>query len=348
MRLDLALPGRLDRRTGGTIYDRRIVEGLRGQGWRVTVHEMAGSYPMVDSAARAAAAAVRARAAGPLVIDGLALPAFGLGADAATDGPPVIALIHHPLAEETGLAGDVAAALRAAERADLARVAGIVVTSPFTARTLQAEYGVAPDRVVAVPPGVDPMPQRRPRADGGPVRLLSVAALVPRKGHALLFAALAGLADLPWELTCIGATDRDPALTAGLREQLAASGLAGRVTLAGEASDAAVAEAYRAADLFVHSAVYEGYGMALSEALRAGLPIVAVGGGAVPDTVPADAGLLVPPGDAAAMADALRRAIGDQALRARLTAAAGAAGAALPGWDDAARAFGRAVLRFAA
>lgn len=345
-RLDLALPGPLDRRTGGTIYDRRIVEGLRALGWDVAVHEMAGTYPLADQAARDAAAAVRAAVRGaPLVVDGLALPAFELDRGAATEG--MIALVHHPLAQETGLAPGLADRLRQDERAALARVAGIIVTSPFTRCTLCEEYGVPDDRVVAVPPGVDLLPGPRPVHAPGPVRLLSVAALVPRKGHLLLVDALAGMANLDWQLTCIGATDRDPELTAELAVRVAAAGLAGRIRFAGEVDEAALAAARLHADLFVHPALYEGYGMALSEALRAGLPIVAAAGGAVSDTVPAAAGLLVPPGDGPALAAALRRAIGDAALRRRLAAGATAAGAALPDWPTAARQFAAAVARLA-
>ncbi|BBK43265.1 glycosyl transferase [Allostella vacuolata] len=345
MRLDLALPGRLDRRTGGTIYDRRIVLGLRRFGWQVAVHEMAGTYPFADDAARAAAAGILGRCGSPLLVDGLALPAFDLAA--RPPGCRIIALVHHPLAEETGLSPADAARLRRAERADLARVDGIIVTSPFTARALRDGYGVPADRLRAVPPGVDPVPPRAPDARPGPVRLLSVAAFVPRKGHRELFAALAPLAGEPWRMTCIGALDRDPALVADLRRQLVDAGLAGRVELAGEVGDAALAAAYGAADVFVHPAHYEGYGMALSEALRAGLPIVAVAGGAVPETVPADAGLLVPPGDVAALAAALRRIVGDPAARCALTRAAAGHGAALPDWDVAARQFADAVGAFA-
>lgn len=345
-RLDLALPGRLDRRTGGTIYDRRIVEGLRAQGWDVRVHEMVGCYPHPDRAALDAAAAVRRVAGRPLVVDGLALPAFGLAQGAAADG--IVALVHHPLAEETGLTAAAAARLRQDERQALARVAGIVVTSAFTARALCHDYAVPADRVVAVPPGVDRLPAGPAARAPGPLRLLSVAALVPRKGHDLLIEALARMTDLDWELTCIGATDRDPALTAELTRRVDDAGLAARIRFAGEVDEATLAAARAGADIFVHPAHYEGYGMALSEALRAGLPIVAAAGGAVPDTVPAAAGLLVPPGDGPALAAALRRVVGDAGLRGRLAAGAASAGAALPDWDEVARDFAAAIRRLTA
>jgi glycosyltransferase involved in cell wall biosynthesis len=63
-----------------------------------------------------------------------------------------------------------------------------------------------------------------------------------------------------------------------------------------------------------------------------GLPVVATTGGAIPELVPDSAGLLVPPGDVAALAGALRRLIADAPLRARL--AAGAAAVVLPSWDE--------------
>jgi glycosyltransferase involved in cell wall biosynthesis len=102
-----------------------------------------------------------------------------------------------------------------------------------------------------------------------------------------------------------------------------------------EIEPAALQSQYHAADVFVLPSYYEGYGMALAEALSHGLPVVSSNAGAIPTTVPADAGVLVPPGDAAALADALRRVLTDDALRSSLTAAARTAASALPTWDDA-------------
>jgi glycosyltransferase involved in cell wall biosynthesis len=133
-----------------------------------------------------------------------------------------------------------------------------------------------------------------------------------------------------------------------LRAAIARHGLGARVTLAGEWPPERLAEAYRASDCFVLPSFHEGYGMAFAEALAHGLPIVAAAAGAVPDTVPAEASLLVPPGDLPALTAALRRILGDAALRGRLAASAARAGAALPDWAICVRRWGEAFDRLIA
>jgi len=120
------------------------------------------------------------------------------------------------------------------------------------------------------------------------------------------------------------------------------------VILAGERPQAQLTAEYAAADCFVLPSFHEGYGMAFAEALAHGLPVVAARAGAVPDTVPESAGLLVPPGDVEALAAALRRIITDDELRRRFAGGARAAGAALPGWSETVRRWEAAFDRLAA
>ena len=169
--------------------------------------------------------------------------------------------------------------------------------------------------------------------------MLCVAALVPRKGHALLLDALHRLGDRPWRLVCVGSHERSPQTVTALRRQLTALGLEGQVQLLGEVDEARLERCYTGADLFVLPSYHEGYGMALAEALAYGLPVVSTRAGAIPHTVPADASVLVPPGDSVALADALGRLMDDARLRQRLASAARRAAAALPGWADAASRF---------
>jgi glycosyltransferase involved in cell wall biosynthesis len=333
--LALVLPGDPATPTGGYEYDRRIVAGLRALGWTVTVHALDASFPMPTPAARAAARAVFARMpdGATVLVDGLAFGALPEIAAAEGQRLRLVALVHHPLAEETGLEPARAAALRRSEADALAGARRVVATSGSTARALAA-YGVSPERIAVVEPGTDPA--LLAVGSGGPgLALLCVAAVVPRKGHAVLVDALSGLADRDWTLTCVGALDRSPATVAALRRQIGAHDLTHRVTLRDPVDRATLDALYARSDALVLPTFHEGYGMALAEALARGLPVVSTRAGAVPETVPADAGMLVPPGDTAALRDALACLIDDRALRDRLAAGARRARARLPDWNAA-------------
>ena len=290
----LLVPGSLAQPTGGYRYDARIVAGLVGGGTRVVVHELAGAFPVADGRARLAVATALRRVPrhAVAVVDGLCLAAAAMLSTARWPARTV-ALVHHPTAFETGWSVATAHLLARRERVSLHRAHRVVVTSPHTARTLATSYGVTRRRIAIARPGVD-----RPVATASPVRaaapqLICVGAVVPRKGHLLLVDALSRLRDRNWRLTCYGALDRDPGLVERLRNRIEAAGLGRRVRLAGVVDDAGLAAAYGTADLLVHAADYEGYGMVLAEALAHGLPVVATSAGAVAETAPAAAALLV-------------------------------------------------------
>lgn len=345
--LCFAIPGALATLTGGYGYDRRLIAGLRALGWDVRHLELARGFPFPDLRDLSAAARDLAGLAdGSLVlVDGLAFGAMPEIAAAEGERLRLVALVHHPLAEETGLSAENAAALRTSERRALACTRGVIATSATTARLLLETYGVALDRLAVAQPGSDQaaMPERVAARDGA-AALLSVGTLTYRKGHDLLIEALARVTDLPWTCRIVGSPDRAPAIAADLRRRITGHGLQSRIHLAGESAD--LAPLYRAADLFVLASRHEGYGMVFAEAMRQGLPIIATTAGAIAEVVPPEAGLLVPPEDVAALADALRRMIGDPALRARYAAGARAAARALPSWADTAQAAAAALQRF--
>jgi glycosyltransferase involved in cell wall biosynthesis len=357
--LELVLPGDPDTRTGGYAYDRRIVAGLRALGWTVRVHSLAASFPFPDRAALDDAAARLAALPDDalVVVDGLAYGALPELAAREAARLRLVALVHHPLALESGLDDAVRSRLRASEAAALAHARSVIVTSGRTARDL-ADWRVPGERIAVVPPGTDPAPRARgsraaahgrdPGATGGAddtagPALLCVATLTARKGHDLLLDALAAVPTRDWRLDCVGSAERSPETAAQLRARAARLGLDAQVRWHGELADGALAAAFDAADLFVLPARHEGYGMAVAEALARGLPVVATRVGAIEQLVDADAGLLVPPGDVAALRAALERVLGDAALRARLAAGAARARDRLPTWPDACAAFDRAL-----
>lgn len=344
-----AVPGSLDNPTGGYAYDRRIISELKGLGWQIDLIDVGEGFPWPDEAivSTARTRLSQVPVGQPIVIDGLAL---GVIPDIAAElayRNPLLALVHHPLALEWGLSDSQADALRGSERAALASAQGVVVTSAATARIVASDYGVPSERITVARPGNDPAPQARGSRDIGIPNLLSVGAVVPRKGFDVLVTALSTLADLPWRLTIAGDLTRDPIAAAKLQSEIARHGLNDRIAVLGAVSSKQLAELYDAADLFVLASYFEGYGMAYSEALAHGLPIIGTNAGAIPETVPDGAGLLVDAGDSAALAAAVGQTITDSGLRLRLSEAARVAARQLPTWSQSGVIFAGALERLA-
>jgi glycosyltransferase involved in cell wall biosynthesis len=334
--LVLAYPGDLEARTGGYVYDRRMALELEARGWRVDRVSLPPNFPFPtrDDLATAASILAAIIPGTTLLVDGLALGAMPDIATGLAERLDLVALVHHPLCLETGLSAERAASLAVSERLALARARGTIVTSPRTAGSLVELFDLRPDTITVAVPGTDPAPVAR--GSGGRFRMICVATITPRKGHLILIQALARLVDLEWEILCVGSTERDPVAAAALRSAVSAHDLQGRVRLVGELDPSALAALYLDADLCVSASFYEGYGMALAEALARGLPIVAAAGGAVADTVPEAAGLIVPVADAPALGNALRRFLTEPELAASLRRGALLARRDLPGWADTA------------
>ncbi len=332
-----AIPGDIDLPTGGYAFDRRLLAEWREMGVEARHLALPGSFPFPTEAdlAQTGHTILSQPWEDTLLIDGLAYGAFPEGIAAGLAGR-VVALVHHPLGLETGLAREQAQLLLARETAALRYARAIVTTSPATKRLLAADFGVDAARITIAVPGVDPAPRATGGPADGPLRLLAVGSIVPRKGYHVLVEALASLRDRNWHLTIVGAPDRAPETMRALTGQIAAAGLEDRILLAGAVDDTTLAAAYDRADLFVMPSLFEGYGMVLTEALARGLPIVCTTGGAAAETAPDTAALKVPPGDADALAKALASLIDAPARRRALADAAWTAAATLPRWRDTA------------
>jgi len=342
--LHFLVPGDPATRTGGYGYDRRIVEGLRARGRDVAVHRLADTFPRPDAVDLELAADTLAAFddGATVVIDGLAAGAMPRVLARQAGGLGLVALVHHPLSVETGLDRREAKRLRESETEALRHVRRVIATSDATEQTLAADYGVPAPRIAVVTPGTDPAPLAKGSRDVKPT-LLCVAAVVPRKGHDVLLDALERMADAAWRLVCVGSLDRDPAWAERLVQRVRERALDDRIVFTGEVDDAALAGHYAAADAFVLATHHEGYGMAFAEALARGLPVIGTSAGAVPDTVPEEAGILVDPGDADALREVLSRLIDDANLRAALGAGARRARRTLPTWTDATARFDAAL-----
>jgi len=206
---------------------------------------------------------------------------------------------------------------------------GMIVNSRATAETLCRRIDWRPAGTVHVlPNGVDlaRFAGARPRAETRSVLgipeeapvLIAVGELTDRKNHALLLAAAPGLAASFPDLRILiaGEGKEEPRL----RAQAAASGLEEAVSFLGFRRD--VPDLLAAADVLVHPARVEGFGYAVAEAMAAGLPVVATDASSLPELVDAGrTGVLFPPEDAGALAEAVAAYLADPELRARHGAA---------------------------
>lgn len=345
-RLVFVFPGDLETPTGGYIYDRRMIDGLRKQGWQVDLLGLGPDFPYPDQeTVSQAAQSLSAIEPGVLVVmDGLALGVLPNLVSALSTRNPVVALIHHPLAFESGLSVEQADTFRATERQALCHAARVIVTGPSTARDLTQFYEVPAASIDVVCPGT--VRSSFSQGSGSTVlHLLSVGSVTRRKGFDVLLAALYPLTDLPWSLSIAGDLTRDQVALAQIQQDIDRFGFEQRVHLLGAVNDQQLESLYQSADVFVLASRFEGYGMAYAEALAHGLPVLGTTGGAIPDTVPKEAGLLVPPDDIDRLTDALRRVILDDALRASLSQGAQHAALKQPTWEESSELFAQALSR---
>lgn len=330
-----AIPGDINTLTGGYIYERLLLENLRTLGHDVTHMQLGAGFPdpSPSDMAHAVDALNDLEPSRALILDGLVYGSIDTGGLEKVRAP-IVAMIHHPLAKETGLSRTVQDHLFKTERDNLALAKAVLVPSPHTADILTTEYGVSADRIHIAQPGTDQPEDTRVPTD--PPLILTVGILHPRKGHDILVRALADLKSMPWR-SVIAGSSHDSDYTRDLHAMIKDFGLSDRITLTGNVPRHDLQGLYKEASLFVLATRYEGYGMVFNEALTWGLPIVSCAAGAVPQTVPQDAGILVPVDSVGHLSDAIRRLLSEQEYKAAIETASLKEGQLLPSWRDTAR-----------
>ena len=329
----------VDAVTGGEKYDRAVIEGLRAERSVESI-----TFDDVPPPARGYLASnrwligrYRRRFRRVVIVeDHFWHPrTFAFNWIARVGGARVVSIVHH-LYHRLRPSRWQRAVGWILETVALAAAHRVVVNSRNT-RDEVAALGVPRSRIVVVPPAVDRVPEPRPVGDvesERPLRLLSVANVAPRKGLEFLIEALAGVS-FPFQLEVVGEPRYDASYRTTLDGLIESRKLQNRVVFAGRADDRQLDAAYRSADTFVAPSLWEGFGMAILDALLYGVPVIATRVGAIPELVEDGVhGFLVPPRDAAALAAALERLAADRPMRLRMAERARARGLELAWpWD---------------
>jgi glycosyltransferase involved in cell wall biosynthesis len=346
VRVAVVVYGALDERSGGYLYDRRVADRLRDRGdvvLRVSLPDRPPRRALAHNLDPRVRRRLAALDADVVVVDELCHPSLAGVVGALSQ--PTVALVHHLRSSEPGPALRRRVD-RALERRFLAGCDAYVCNGRTTRETVARLVDPTPS-VVARPGtdrlGTDP-PTVRDRAADGPLRVLVVGTVVPRKGHRTLLDGLAAV-DAPWRLDVCGA-EPDPGHAAALRARAAGLGVAERVRFHGRVSDEALDTRLREAHLFAMPSTYEGYGIAYLEAMRAGLPVVASSAGGAGEFVDGENGVLVDPGDTAAVRTAVERFARDREALASAGEAALSTARDHPTWaetGDRVRAFLRSL-----
>jgi glycosyltransferase involved in cell wall biosynthesis len=357
MRLLFVVYGSLQQISGGYLYDRMVIEYMKDRGIEVDCLELPpcpyllGPLQSFYAPLRRLFRSSRVGGYDSIVIDELTHPSvFFPVSRRARSCPPVIVLLHHlKIQEQIGPLLKIVA--RAIERKLLRRCDWIIVNSNTTRRTV-GELLDSEAKIYVCPPGSDALVKkpewgsstriRLPRGGGEqPVRLLITGNIIPRKGHDFLVRVLAGLSDLNWELRVVGAAV-DIRYKRQIDRLVRRYELADRIIYTGVLSGPALSRQYMEADVFLFPSRYEGFGISLAEAIRAGLPFIAFASGAIPE-VSGGRGLLVAEGDVASFQKHLQRLISDPAFREQTAALSRSLAADLPTWRETGETFLQAI-----
>jgi len=321
-----------ERRTGGWIYNNKLIDLLLHAGCTVQRHALPAFFDVPDAVNEANFDAVLTRLpSGSLVVaDNLYL--MRCSDQCRRRGLKTVSIFHHPISEERAADGGGNPEL---ERQALADASLIVCTSQLTATRVFALSRINGAKVVVAVPGVDRSPPS-PEHLAGQWRFLSVGAVVPRKRSEFLIEALAALPDRNWHCDVVGNVSRYPAYVRGLRDAVRALGLDDNITILGEVDEPTLERLWQAAHLFVFSSTYEGFGMAVAEALRRGLPTITTPAGAVAEWA-CDGVTVVRSDDPSDMAVRIAAICGDRGAYRAARARALSFGKTLPTWGKSLR-----------
>ncbi len=345
MKIGLLIYGSLDTISGGFLYDRLLVQHLRSRGDQVEVVSL--PWPpygrgLLDNFSPAFRQRLERLECEVLLQDELIHPSlFRLNRwlRRRRQGP-IIAIVHHLRASEAHPPWQKCL-YRWVEKQYLQAVDGFVCVSRASKADVEELAGNCRPLVVANPggdrlPGSISQEQIAARALApGPLEIIFIGNLIPRKELHTLLTALAALPRAGWRLTVVGSLTMDTAYVEVIQSQLDQAGLTARVDLLGPLESKELAALLARSHVLAVPSSYEGFGIVYLEGMSFGLPAIAsTAGGAREIINHGRDGFLVTPGDTASLARHLEALMTDRGLLLQMSLAAQANFARHPTWED--------------
>lgn len=347
MRIGFIISGSLDTLTGGYLYDRIVAQGLTRLGHEVEIISLPGGSYLRRLGHGLSPGLCRRLLAGGfdvLLQDELCHPSLFLVNQRLRrqHGPAMVALVHQVLCDEPRRRWRNTL-LAAAERRYLASVDGFIHNSETTRRTVTALVGPGRPQVIAYPAGDRFGTSLSREAIGkrafrpGPLELLFLGNVIPRKGLLPLLSALARVDRSLWRLSVVGGLDFDPGYTARARQLVRQLDLSDSVRFLGPRQGSELVGILSASQLFCMPYAYEGFGIAILESMAFGLPAIGCRDGAAGETISHGTnGFLLASNDLAGLEPLLAQLHRDREALRQMALAAGATYASRPGWRDGA------------
>lgn len=346
MRIGFIIYGSLDTLTGGYLYDRIVVHGLEELGHEVEVISLpAGTYlrRLWLGFSQGLYRRLRDGKFDILIQDELCHPSLFLVNRRLRhhpDRPLLVALVHHLLCSEPGSRWHTMF-FTLVERTFLVSVDGFIHNSKTTQQSVVSLVGHNGPQVIAYPAGnrfgttlsPEAISKRTQRA--GPLELLFMGIVIPRKGLLPLLSALAGVDRELWRLSIVGGLDFDPAYAARAQKLTRQLRLTASVRFLGPLQDDDLIEIMGTSDLFCMPYAYEGFGIAILEAMAYGLPAIGCRSGAACESISHTInGFLLDPGDLAGLEPLLGQLHRNRERLQQMALAARATYVSRPSWQD--------------
>lgn len=334
--------GDIQRKTGGSLYNRKLAESLSERGFRlevVTVPDLPWSAGLVAGVVILPLLLLRlARRKYDVVIeDGWTLPTTLLFNVACwmTGSPRLVIIVHQVRSQ--GMKLPARSIARMVERVSLRAAQLIVTVSSFISGEVERLVG-SNERIALAAPGSAPLSDTtRDRDNTKDIRLalLFVGNCTRLKGLDHLIGAIGLLQDVPVTLDVVGDLSFEPRYYNKLVRQAKALGVSERVVFHGAMSHEELGRFYSRADVFTFPSLYEGYGIVLAEAMHAGLPIITTRTGAVDEILrEGENALIVPAADSEALAGAVRLLATNSEMRAAFGRRSRELAGSLPTWKQ--------------